>query len=90
MVTAKANVASLFRNDDYPVVQVSVRSTGTKNFKLDTTNQELVVGPEGDTFRYAWKSKDKSVTMRFAADAATASYGDNIVFGTPAGNVPDQ
>jgi hypothetical protein len=76
-------------NNDYEVIEVSVRSSGNQNFKIDRTEFQTITGPEGSDFRYAWKSRFESITDgEFNTYSVAATYGDDIIFGMPPGNIP--
>jgi hypothetical protein len=76
-------------NSDYDVIEVAVRSTGSQNTKIDKTSSVNITGPENSNFRYAWKARFENITDdEFKNYSAEATYGDNIDFRAPPGQIP--
>lgn len=80
---------SSLTNNMHDVVKVIVRSHAIENMLLNRGQSDVVTGPEGETFTYAWKTRDDIITAdEIDAYGAEGSYGTNITFGSPPGRVP--
>lgn len=80
---------SHFTNTDYEVVRIRFRTRGEENMKLNNGSEDVLKGPAGAAFQFCWKSRDEDITNEeFDNYGAAANYGDDFVFGTPAGQSP--
>jgi hypothetical protein len=80
---------SLFINRDHDILTIKLYSVGTEAMKLPKGDSEHVDGTSGDVFSFAWKNRDESITdEEFQDYGITATYGENFIFGSPAGQIP--
>jgi hypothetical protein len=80
---------STFFNRDYDVVRIRFRTRGEENMRLFRSQSDRLKGPDGSTYKYAWKSRDEQIANNeFDQYSATGTYGTDVTFGSPPGEVP--
>jgi len=80
---------STFKNVDYNVVRIHFHSSGTENMRLNQGQSDVLRGPDGESYYYAWKARDEMITEEeFESYKATGVFGRNYSFGNPEGQVP--
>jgi hypothetical protein len=84
---------SKFTNVDYDFVRITFHTQkSTEHMRLirnGSDSSDYLKGPEGEKFRFAWKSTDEGVTDdEVNTYGVEATYGDEFTFGMPDGRVP--
>lgn len=83
------NKRSEIANVDHAVIHVMVQSAATENMTLHRGQNDVVTGPAGDSFRYAWKTRSELITSaELQQYGTTVPYGTTLRFGNLPGKVP--
>lgn len=83
------NARSNFHNVDHQIVKLTFYTSGVENMTLYQTQENSISGPEGTTYRFAWKTRDETISdEEMQQYGANASYGEDFRFGTPRGRIP--
>jgi hypothetical protein len=84
-----ANVRSNFKNVEHTVVKLTFYTSGTENMTLLQGQDDNIVGSEGVTFVFAWKTRNENISdEEMQQYGSSATYGENFTFGEPRGKIP--